>query len=209
MTELRTLAEIPEFNDLSSELLPEATRVANNGIERPGIIMQELVSFSTKLNNTNRRLEELHASVSGEIVRLRSDVSRKLDNLHTGIKRIAVQPVIRLAAHDSPPASSGRCHVRLPKCPLDLFEPWNEYEFGRGGIKPAKHFTRAERGANKSAYCRHKILWDVVIKMVRRGHTSDGAIDTIYSVFGRSLSVTQLLVRMRTDRARGGHPDLR
>jgi hypothetical protein len=85
---------------------------------------------------------------------------------------------------------------------------WQENEFGRGGAKSVNVFTAAERGANKAAYSRRKILWDVVEAMARRGHTSDTAIDKIYSVYERSCSVTDVLAGMRVDRQTGGHREL-
>ncbi|KAI9982251.1 hypothetical protein PInf_008150 [Phytophthora infestans] len=44
-------------------------------------------------------------------------------------------------------------------------------------LKAAKDFTAAERGANKFAYSRRKVFWDVVSSLVRSGFTSDTAID--------------------------------
>ncbi|ETP04478.1 hypothetical protein F441_18743 [Phytophthora nicotianae CJ01A1] len=97
----------------------------------------------------------------------------------------------------------------LSKRPKDLYELWGEYEFGLNGLKPAKEFTAAERGANKFAYSRRKVFWDVVSAFVRTGFTSDVAIDKIYAAYGRQLSVTRILTALRTDKHQGGHPSLR
>ena len=45
--------------------------------------------------------------------------------------------------------------------------------------------------------------------MTSRGHTADVAIHQIYAAYGEALSVTAILRLMRTDKARGGHPQLR
>ena len=78
-----------------------------------------------------------------------------------------------------------------------------------GGVKPAKAFTRQERGRNKFAFCRRLVFWRMVVSLVARGHTSDLAIDKVYGVYGRRLAVTEILRRMQKDeKERGGHPEL-
>ncbi|KUF97585.1 hypothetical protein AM588_10007964 [Phytophthora nicotianae] len=99
--------------------------------------------------------------------------------------------------------------VRLSKRPKDLYELWGEYEFGLNGVKAAREYTAAERGANKFAYSRRKIFWDVVATMVRAGYSSDVAVDRIYAIFGRQLPVTSILLALRRDKQQGGHPSLR
>ncbi|EEY64813.1 uncharacterized protein PITG_15602 [Phytophthora infestans T30-4] len=93
--------------------------------------------------------------------------------------------------------------------PKDLYELWEEYQFGLSGLKPAKDFTAADRGANKFAYSRRKVFWDAVATFVRSGFTSDVAIDRNYAAYGRQLSVTRILAALRNDKHQGGHPSLR
>jgi hypothetical protein len=93
-----------------------------------------------------------------------------------------------------------------PKCLYDL---WKEYEFGLSGNKPAKSLTSAERGQCRHTYSRRKIFWDVIESLVRKGYTSDTAIDRTYLVYGRRNSVNRILLLMRGDRKNGGHPDLK
>ena len=92
--------------------------------------------------------------------------------------------------------------------PRSLHVPWEEYEFGIGGRKPAKAFTPAERGAVKFAYCRRKVVWDKIAEMVRAGHTAQVAIDLIYEVYGAATGVTNIINTMKRDRKTGGHPAL-
>ena len=54
----------------------------------------------------------------------------------------------------------------LSKRPKTLFDLWNEYEIGLTDHKPAKDYTSAERGANKFAYSRKKVFWDLIVKLV-------------------------------------------
>ena len=61
--------------------------------------------------------------------------------------------------------------VKLDKNPRTLFDLWQEYEFGISGTKPAKEFTRAERGENKSLYCCRNVFWQLMVQMIPAGHT--------------------------------------
>ena len=101
--------------------------------------------------------------------------------------------------------------ARLSQRPSSLYDLWKEYENGVGGMKPAKKFTAAERGQKcvRFKFSLRKVFWDVVVKMTSRGHTADVAIHQIYAAYGEALSVTAILRLMRTDKARGGHPQLR
>jgi hypothetical protein len=53
-------------------------------------------------------------------------------------------------------------HSSLRKTPKTLFVLWQEFEVGIGGRKPARLFTRVERGRVKCLYCRRKVLWEAV-----------------------------------------------
>jgi len=44
---------------------------------------------------------------------------------------------------------------------------------------------------------------------VRKGYTSDTAIDRTYLVYGRRNSVNTILLHMRGERKNGEHPDLK
>ena len=65
-----------------------------------------------------------------------------------------------------------------------------------------------ERGAVKFSHSRRKIAWDAIDRMVRSGATAQVAIDRIHGVHGR-LNVSAMVVAMRQDERRGGHPQLR
>ncbi|ETV95829.1 hypothetical protein H310_10873 [Aphanomyces invadans] len=100
------------------------------------------------------------------------------------------------------------CPPELSKRPPELFVLWKKYEFGTGGNKPAKLFTAKERGAVKCTLSLRLTFWNAVDSMIRRGHTSDTAIDAVCAVYGRGKSATSILRAMRDDKARGGHPNL-
>jgi Transcriptional activator of glycolytic enzymes len=85
----------------------------------------------------------------------------------------------------------------LSPTPRNLHILWQEFQFGIGGRKAAKLFTREERGRCKYTYHRRKVVWDRIQTMIREGHTSETAIDTIYDRFGREKSVTKIINEMR------------
>ena len=84
--------------------------------------------------------------------------------------------------------------AKLYRSPKSLFDLWQEYQFGINGKKAAKDFNSQERGKNKRMYCRRKVFWDIIRNLVNAGFTSDAAIDKVYDVYGRSTSITAILV---------------
>ena len=76
-------------------------------------------------------------------------------------------------------------------------------------MKPTKFFIPAERGKSKFAYSRRKAFWELVVNMVARVYISDTAIGKIYTTYGQALADSTILVKLRNDKRRGGHPDLR
>ena len=79
-----------------------------------------------------------------------------------------------------------------------------EYEFGIDGKKPAKDYTSEERGKNRFAYSRRKVVWDKIKELLRAGYSSHTAIDKIYEAYP-NMTVTQIINQMRKDKERGGH----
>ena len=95
--------------------------------------------------------------------------------------------------------------VTLTRNPKLLSAIWDEYQNGTGGRKPAREFTRAERGRCKAVYSQRKPFWVCMERQMNRGDTVLTAlnrINSIYSVFG---SVTKMLIAIRRDEKRGGH----
>ena len=173
------------------------------------------------VNHTGTEMAALHSQLSSlrrgmldimnKIQRARSSTSEEIQKVAMSVKRIAIQPVVRPASSmiAENPAHVQQTAAILLKRPKDLYQLWHEFQFGCNGAKPAKDFSREERGANKFAYSRRKVFWDVVSGLVRSGFTSDSAIDKVYDVFGRSKPVTSILVSLRQQRTNGLHPSLR
>ena len=97
-----------------------------------------------------------------------------------------------------------RVMPKLMKCPKTINVIWMEYEFGIDGKKPAKLYTSEERGANRFAYSRRKVVWDKIKELIRAGYSSHTAIDRIYEAYP-NMNVTQMINQMRKDKEQGGH----
>ena len=110
---------------------------------------------------------------------------------------MAQEPIIQ-----APPAQLSKV--------ANLYELWQEYEFGIGGNKGAKYFTSYERGKVKHKYTRRKVIWDCIQRQINRGLQYNVAIDRIYQVYGQEKSVTKIINEMRKDKKEGSlHVSLR
>ena len=76
---------------------------------------------------------------------------------------------------------------------------WTEYEFGIAGNRPAKLFSRKERGACRHMYAKRKLVWDKVILLIRAGHLWEQACDLIYQAYGQNLSPTAIFRKIQLD----------
>jgi len=103
--------------------------------------------------------------------------------------------------------------AQLSKRPKDLYSLWTEYTHGLGGLKAARDLTSVERGAVKQKYYRRKTFWDVIASHIDGGFTAPAAVDLVYQVYGRTLSVTMILNKMIDDKNKRyngrPHPRLR
>ncbi|CAK4679340.1 unnamed protein product [Aphanomyces euteiches] len=163
-------------------------------------IMASLCVQAAELGTLKRRFEEVHAQFQNDFESIRSTMKSNFHRLHTSLQRIASMPsghghLNNDPCHDQNPRT--RLQAKLSKRPLDLYELWKEYEFGLAGSIPAKQFSEKERGAVKFTFCFRSKLWRLVEAMLKRGYTSDTAIDAVYAKFGRSKSVSAILTELR------------
>ena len=108
---------------------------------------------------------------------------------------------------DAPAVIPVVLETRLTKSPKTLHDLWQEYEFGFHGCKPAKDWTATERGRDKFKYYRRNVVWKKICELVRGGYTAESACDKIYSVYGHSSTVTEIIKQLVKDKGR--HPELR
>ena len=114
-----------------------------------------------------------------------------------------LSPTFQTGAHNSILPSARE--IREPKATLaknlkSLYILWHEYEFGVGERRPAKTFSRKERGSCRHVYSKRNLFWSLVVEMIRRGHTANSAIDKIYEVYGFKTSVTDILRQLQKDK---------
>jgi hypothetical protein len=183
--------------------------------------IQALVAQKAAIRQQNRdimtTLQNQHEQLRAELNTLRRTVNRFANRPAQAIGGMFINKHDQGNGTVSDSASTQQQGVRtkvkyevsLSACPRDLFQLWEEYEFGLQGRKAAKRFSTRERGAAKYKYHRRKVVWDMIVQMIRQGHTYLTAIDEIYGIYGREATVTQIINRMRKDRRRGGHAQLR
>ena len=89
------------------------------------------------------------------------------------------------------------------KKPRDLYELYREYEFGIGNKKAAKMYNSMERGANKWMYSFRLNFWNLVNHLVKKGYSSNVAIELIYTTYGKQISTTEIIRCIREDKKNG------
>lgn len=207
-----------------NEVGQEATAAATHA----GAQLQGGAQQGTELLGLFSQVEQLHrsfAALQAEVDRLRVTTEHSFSRLGRQVRRIAMQPIARRrptttlatttgvndddSAGQQPTAAIPNQPSVLSRTPRTLDELWVEYQYGLGGRKAARLFTRKERGKCRHTYCRRNVVWSKVAEMVRAGDTAQIAIDKIRVVYGASLSVTTIINRMMADRKHGGHPQLR
>jgi hypothetical protein len=168
----------------------------------------QLVSMQSDLASIRRMLTERSTRDDERYLQL----ERRLANVERNTRRIAAQPAFRTVGatgnQDNVAAgNANRNHIpygsTLSPTPRTINLLWLEYETGIGGRKPARDFSREERGRVKHKYHRRKVVWDCISQLIRAGLTADVACDRIYQVYGVSTPVTTIINNMKRD-ARNG-----
>jgi hypothetical protein len=97
-----------------------------------------------------------------------------------------------------------------------LLSLWTEYEFGIGGRKAAKLWTREERGnkSQKQTYYRRNCIWKLQVHLTNKGYRIEAANALIRRTYGENTSITNIAKAIVSDRntyrAHGGfHPNIR
>jgi hypothetical protein len=184
-----------------------------------GVVMGDTQKAILSQNHALRgRVEELFVTVKNN----NDHLVQKIGTLQKAVKRFANRPVQinrgfvqkrggendgdANATQNDDDANETGDHVpqlyeaTLSKHPRDLYMLWEEYEFGIEGRKAARKFNVRERGKNRYNYHRRKVVWDRIEEKIRQGHTYHTAIDSLYEQYGRDLSVTEIINKMRKER---------
>ena len=131
---------------------------------------------------------------------------RRYNAINKNIGRLAIVPAQRISrtttTNNNQPSitNADQLAANLSPTPKNLYLLWAEWQTGIGGRKPAKEFTREERGKVKCKYTRRKVVWDQVSRMIRSGLSADVAIEQIYTSYGQGSSVTDIINRLRFDK---------
>ena len=164
-------------------------------------------------------IERKQDDMQNEMRQMKTQMLHQMQTMSRNIGRIALQPVSRVVRVDNEEQNADDAAgnasengvpfvATLSACPRDLYTLWQEWEFGIAGRKPAKTFTRQERGRVKFKYSRRLLVWEVLAHLVRAGYTSHAACDKLYEIYGHR-TVSELIDKIRVDK-RGNtlHPDL-
>jgi len=168
-------------------------------------ITAQLHNIQVRLTMLEEKVEALAGDMKQEFLRQISMVNRNVNRLQVfaprqrggGDNRNVEQ---QEQQHDGGGHPVQTTNARLSARPKDLHSLWTEYTHGLGGLKAARDFTPAERGKEKRKYSKRKVFWDVIAKLVDGGWTASAAVDRVYTVYGRHVSVTTILVAMLRDR---------
>jgi hypothetical protein len=182
----------------------EAGQITEDSNSGSFCLMSEMMALNVNVLQLQRRQEEMITETQRSFRDLQEFMQKNIQRMNSSIKRIALQPVVRPRNEEA----RERARALLVKCPRDLFVLWQEYEHGIDGSKPARLFTSKERGQCKYTFSLRMNFWSIVEEMIRRGHTSDSALDKVYSVYGRAESTTCILRAIRKDKNAGGHSNL-
>jgi hypothetical protein len=204
---------------IDSEL--RGANAATGNAARSTAIQDQLLAIQSSINQLRRDINDVKTNQLID----RSTSTQQYGMLNVNIKRIGRQPgrMMMLATAAASRTQGGditgaenTVPVRAPPtaslspAPKDLYQLWNEFLNGIGGRKPAKNFTSHERGRVKHVYGLRNSGWQVILDLVRSGHTAEVAIDRIYAVYGPQTSLTTILRRLKKDRKDGTlSPNLR
>ena len=159
-------------------------------------------------------LRKQNEVLSTEFDIMRNHLSKKLKYISDTMNRFAAIPAtfstrnnLNLTtvtnpaspSHPSSTTNTGNC-AKLIRNPKSLYVLWNEYEFGIAGRRPAKTFSKEERGRDRYNYYKRNIFWSLVVEMVRRGRSANEAIDTIYQAYGYTTSITHIIKKLQDDK---------
>jgi len=160
--------------------------------------------ITSQLHNIQLRLTRLEEKLEASTGDIKQEFLRQISILNRNVNRLQVFAPRQVREGDRGQQQQQeevqRTNARLSARPKDLHSLWTEYTHGLGGLKAARDFTPAERGREKRKYSKRKVFWDVIAKLVDGGWTASSAVDRVYLVYGRHVSVTTILTVMLRDR---------
>ena len=194
------------------EVEPDQSDVGMNGgtaMGGSGLMMEWRNFITAKVCGIENRLHDLQSNHGGHF----GEIVKRLEKIERNVARLSAMPARRVGPASATGGGAGGANetevVRPPnlcKCPKNLHVLWAEFESGVGGNKAARSFTPMERGKVKFKYCRRKIVWDAIDNLVKRGLSSDVAIDRIYTECGGpNTNISDVIGRLKTFRQTGNN----
>lgn len=198
--------------------LPTKGRARNATAYKSGISHFMPNSSHEKIGNIESNIKSYDANRAKEMASMKRVMMRRANELQvtTRKRKHTTTDDIDDEDREDPNAATTDNHhhqvlpadASLSKTPRDLYALWDEYDNGIGGRKAAKNFTAHEKGQCTSTYCRRKVLWDLIQRVINHSGTDyRTAIEEIYGVYGY-LSITKLHKKVLADEKAGGHPNL-
>lgn len=217
-----SIDEILEVRDDNGELVSIENNNNNGGRGAGGINNSAVNIILSQIQQIKQNMAAQFDQLQQCYNNLRMELLEKYRIINKSINRIFIQPP-RQGTQQQRNDRDARNNFRdeaealaqpellavLGKAPKTLFDLWAEYAFGVGGNKAAKDFTFHERGKNRFAYCRRKVIWDCISLHIHAGHTAAAAIERIHECYGKNQNVTAIIKMMVQDKKIGGHPNLR
>eukprot|EP00957_Ditylum_brightwellii_P041175 3117040-Ditylum_brightwellii.AAC.1 len=164
-----------------------------------------------KLTNTHTKVSDLQNHVVAELAELKRNNRRLTEMVWTLM--VAPDCVIgpAITRRGTAIAAIGPGEDRRPTvfgcCPRTFEVLWDKWQNGLNGNKPARLFTRAERGRDKHKYTRRNVFWKCMVCLIRNGSDVANAIGRIKEVYGVT-TVTRTINSMKPHERVGGHYQL-
>lgn len=207
----------PPTNGAAAVVTPPHNHGAQNNVSGHSN-RQLLLSVMGGVSSLRRAITEQ----SNAIETMRGTINRQQRTLNSLVRKIDMNPLHRLqqqtqrARANNNNYNNGQNQVdehidtraRLHPRPTTMHQVWQEYVSGIGTNKPARFFTRAERGRDKHNYAKRKHAWMFIQERVDRGMSATQVIDAIYQSFGPDKSVTALINCIRQCKRTGEYPPL-
>ena len=185
--------------------------------------VQLLLTVVNQLGSLQGSLQDGLADVRQEMAAMNAVNTTQFGIVNTNVRRVAAQPTRRL--HQAAAQQNNNNHndggggggvanplvqaAKLSPTPRNIYVLWEEWLNGIGGRKAARLFSSQERGRVKYKFCRRKVVWDLIARLVRAGCTAQVACDRKVAVYGQSTTVTNIIARLRDDiKAKRLHPTL-
>jgi hypothetical protein len=197
-------------------------------------VLQTLVIQIQQLQRQHQEQEERHAIqrqadrawMEDKLRRLNDNVKRFGGSIPAAFSRQDRGRQLRVAQDNEEEAAAEQQGTTINEgnrqwptlCPNlhSLLSLWTEYEFGIGGRKPAKAWTREERGhkRQKQTYYRRNCIWKIQLHLMNKGYRIEAANALIRRTYGETTSLTNIakaIVNHRAaHKAHGGlHPNFR